>query len=62
MARVVAVADRLVEHAGIGVPRRLVAPMSEPLFYTLNLRTEHVQVLIGTAERMGAEHRAAQAG
>ncbi|MBI5544085.1 MAG: HDOD domain-containing protein [Deltaproteobacteria bacterium] len=57
MARVVAVADRLLEHVGLGVPQRPATPMSEPLFYSLNLRQEDVAHLLAMAERLHAERQ-----
>lgn len=59
MAKVVAVADRLLEHAGLGVPARPASPMSEPLFYALNLRPDQVQYLLGAAEKLEADRQAA---
>jgi HD-like signal output (HDOD) protein len=56
MAHVVAVADRLLEHVGLGVPKREATPMSEPVFYGLNLRPEDVSSLLALAERLSTEH------
>jgi len=51
MASVVAVADLLLAHAGIGVPKRTIDPMAEPLFYRLNLTPQSVLILLEKAER-----------
>ncbi len=53
MALVVKVADILLEHAGIGVPKRTIDPMGEPLFYQLNLSPDQVQALLEYAENVG---------
>jgi putative nucleotidyltransferase with HDIG domain len=55
MAAVVAVADLLLAHAGIGVPRCAVDPMREPLFYRLNLTPQAVRALLDEAEKLGKE-------
>ncbi len=57
MAAVVAVADLLLAHAGIGVPQCKVDPMREPLFYKLNLTPGAVRKLLETAEKMGSDMR-----
>ena len=58
MALVVKVADLLLEHAGIGVPQRVLDPMSEPLFYQLNLSPDQVITLLGYAESVGENREA----
>jgi putative nucleotidyltransferase with HDIG domain len=55
MARVVAVADRLLEHAGIGVAKRPAEPLKEPIFYSINLVPDDVEQLLETATQIEAE-------
>ncbi|MCP4676920.1 MAG: HDOD domain-containing protein [Deltaproteobacteria bacterium] len=50
MATVVAVADILLKHAGIGVQQKIVDPLREPLFYKLNLTPDQVAELLEFAE------------
>lgn len=50
MATVIAVTDILLKHIGVGVPQQKVDPMSEKLFYRLNLRPEEVESLLTFAE------------
>ena len=57
MAAVVAVADLLLSHAGIGVPQCKIDPAHEPLFYKLNLTPGAVRTLLEKAEKMGNDMR-----
>jgi HD-like signal output (HDOD) protein len=58
MALVIAVADLMSEHVGLGVYQRTIDPMKEPLFYKLNLSPSDVANLLSFAEEVG-EHREA---
>ncbi|MCP4604548.1 MAG: HDOD domain-containing protein [Proteobacteria bacterium] len=55
MATVVAVVDLLLAHAGIGVTKRTIDPMKEPLFYKLNLIPSQVEELLSFAETLGSD-------
>ncbi len=52
MATIVAVTDILIRHAGIGTEAKKVDPLSEPLFYSLNLTFEQVTSLLEFAEEL----------
>jgi HD-like signal output (HDOD) protein len=52
MATVIAVANRLVSHAGIGMEADPVDPMQEPLFYRLNLTPNQVTELTDFADSL----------
>jgi len=58
MARVVAVTDLLMAHAGLGPNPREIDPMEEPVFFELNLSPPQVKGLLRFAADMGTHRKA----
>lgn len=52
MSTVIGVTDVLLRHVGAGVPQKKATPMSEQIFYRLNLTPSQVEGLIAFAEEV----------